>query len=235
MAVLLLGVVAAQSAQASPGAYWSIQGSRLKKGQTHFITAKILNQGTAGATFVLTAGSNVITCKALSTPNGVLLGSEEGEEGTNNEILKFTECTAKAGTETCTAVNSPGEPNQTFTPENKEFEFVTIDLAGGATCTALSGGLVTGQVVAQVLTDETTPLVVELGVVRAAATSWLLKVPNPQPSHLWLVVNGTGVESAKLEGLELAGVKATQEGTALILLANTKRETEPNTLWSPLP
>jgi hypothetical protein len=251
LAVLLLGALAAQSAQASVAPYWSIQGSRLKKGQTHFITAKTFN----GGTFVLSAATTKITCKALSTPNGVLLGSEEGEPGTNNEILKFSECEAAAGANVCTSVKSPGEPNGTivtfplkselvedaatkklllvlFTPENAELEFVKLELAG-AGCVNTT---VTGQEVASVLTDETEQKQVELGVVRPAATSWLLSIPSPQPTHLWLVVKGTGVESAKLEPLKAFGAAATEVGTALVLLANAKRETEsPGTLWSPLP
>lgn len=249
LAVLALGALVASGAQAA-APYWSIEGSRLKAGQTHNIQARSFE----GKTFVLSAGGNTITCKTLALKNGVLLGSEEGSPGTNHELLVFAGCTAAQGGTECGSVKSTGEAagkvttnslkselvedatNKKlllveFTPENTTEEFLKLEFT--APCTVLETK-VTGQDAAAVKTDPG-KVQVELGVTAAAATSWLLEALTTEPSEVCLVkTSGSACENTKLEKLKAFGVTATETGTALVLLAANNGAIEEK-LWSPLP
>lgn len=244
MAVFAFGVVAA-SAQAVP--FWTIGGTRLEAGQTHNISAKLFS-----ASFTVTTPELgiVLSCKKLTTEKtGVLLGSNEGEPGKNDEVLVLTECEVSGNGEGCT-VEEPvrSAPLLSELVENVEkkeagkkllIEFFPVVAANGlwtkkfkgAKCKILES-TVTGSMVAEVLTDPSEG-VVELGQAATQATSWLFKFPKEPVKEVWLVTNGTGTVAKKI-GLALGGDESTAEGTILVLLANSKFESEEK-LWSPLP
>jgi hypothetical protein len=69
--VLALGALTAAAAQAAVEApRWSIGGTDLVEGKTHFITAKIYS-----AAFKLKTGAVVISCTKIKLKEGSLLGS----------------------------------------------------------------------------------------------------------------------------------------------------------------
>ena len=87
LALFAFSAVAATAAQAEEAPYWSIEGTRLAAGKTAELTVKaVTNQ-------VLTAAGITVTCKRLAVEKGaVLLGSEPGEPGKNDETLHYTKC-----------------------------------------------------------------------------------------------------------------------------------------------
>jgi hypothetical protein len=269
MLVALLGVfafcaVAAAAAEAEEAPFWTVpraEGStkgntetkRLAVGssgpETRFITAKSykttkLSVPSLGIT---------VTCPALKLKSGVLLGSNAGEPGTNDEIIEFE----KNGTEKCTQTGNGTEPGckvvEPITTTNVRSElaedttkkkllvefkpegarFTTIHYEG--TCPVAKETAVEGSIAAEVLTDPnngTLGEAVELPNTHKVATSWLLNFPATPIKKIWLVKAGSGSEVSV--GLLSATEEAKFEGTALVLLANSKGVTvEEN--WSPLP
>jgi opacity protein-like surface antigen len=86
--VLALGAFTAAAAQAVEAPRWSITGTILTAGKTHFITAKAYS-----TTLTLTSlGGNKISCTGLNLKAGSLLGSSAGNAGKNNEAIEFTGC-----------------------------------------------------------------------------------------------------------------------------------------------
>ena len=253
----LVAVVASASQAAETAPYFTIGGTRLVAGKTHNIDARV--QPGAGHEFTLTnaLGSAKITCKALGTEKGVLLGSNAGEPGKDNEITVFSQCAVEIP-EKCELVNEAGEPTtvikteplksdqvenvenskggkklyEEFFPANAANGFVTIHQKGtGTGC--IEEVKVSGQVVGEVLLDNANAGNVELGQTPIQATSSLLRFPNPPITQVWLITNGVG----KLQHTAQTAFGGTsiQLGTSLVLLANTKFEPEPNSLWSALP
>lgn len=246
LAVFALGAVMASGAQAISAPFWSINGTRLAGGKTHNIQAKAFTE-----TFELTVpGAGVkISCKAFKLKGGVLLGSEEANPGTNNEVIIFTECTGTKAGVACANVNSPGAANGTIETHSLKSELVEdaatkkkllvefFPAKGVTFVTILCGAEeipVNGQVVAEVKTDNAAEEVPELGKALKQGKSWLLEVEKPQPTHVWLIKAGVGSE-VELEALTADGLAAEQSGTALVLLANSKFESEETLEWSPLP
>jgi len=248
LAVFALGAVAA-SASAETAPYFTVGGTRLVAGKTHNLAARVYK----GNSFTLTNAdeSVVITCTALKTNGGVLLGSNAGEPGKANQITEFSGCKLESGNgaPTCTlekttittneivseqvenVVNSKngGQLLEEFRPAGKS-GFVTIKFAGGAACT-VEETIVSGSTVAEVLTDPAEGKI-ELGQAPTQATSVLLKFPSTPITKVWLISNGAG-KIAKT-GQVSFGVESVQTGTSLVLLANTKFEPE-SVLWSGLP
>ena len=258
MLVALLGVfafsaVAAAAAQAEEAPFWTVpksEGSketkRLAAGETRFITAKSYNTIVFGAPSL----GIRIACPAVKLKNGVLLGSNAGEPGAGSAVLEFE----KNGTENCaqtgngtackvvepivsTNVRAELVENTTkkkllveFKPETARF--TTIKFEG--TCN-IGETSTEGSVAAEVLTDPnngTLGEAVELPNTHKVATSWLLNFPETPIRKVWLIKAGVGSEVSV--GLLAAGEEVTLEGTALVLLANSKRETVEEK-WSPLP
>jgi len=104
LAVFALSVVVASVAQAEEAPFWSIEGTRLAAGKTHFITAKVYKEKDGG-TLTLTTPElgTVITCTGLSFPlkTGVILGSSAETPGTDNEVARFSGCTVSGNGEKC--------------------------------------------------------------------------------------------------------------------------------------
>lgn len=246
VAVFALGAMAAGSAQAVTAPFWSIGGKRLPAGSTHNIDARALPGG-PGFTLVTPAVGVTINCKALQLEKGVLLGSNEGEAGKDNEIAVFSNCKVEGNGTNCKVK----EPIRTNPLTSKLVEVVKgkqlleefkpttgstfVDLIFEAGCTIEGEVAVVGGVAAEVLTDPGKEKI-ELGQAAKEATSWLVNFPNPGISEVLLVNNTKGtVEVTKLKPLEVFSNPSTLEGTVLTLLANTKFESERSQSWSPLP
>jgi hypothetical protein len=255
VAVLALGAMVASSAQAiSPAPFFSIGGTRLAAGQTHNVTGRVFKTNV----FVLhTPELGVeIECKAFTVEKGVLLGSAEGSPGRDNEIVKFSGCALIAGNgfPECELANEASEPTTTLKTnqliselvENvsgggggkqlyEEFfgvtaNFITLHFRG-AKC-IIPEAAVSGQVVAENLTDNAAEEKIELGQTAKEATSWLLKFPTTSIKEVWLISGGVGkIVKTKLT---VDGDTSTQTGVALVLLANSNFVPE-FVNWSPLP
>jgi hypothetical protein len=257
LAVFALSVVAVSAAQAETAPSFSIGGARLAAGKTHNIDSRVYN----GNSFTLTnaTSSVVITCKALGTEGAVLLGSEPGNPGKDNEITAFSQCSLVSGNgaPNCELANAAGAATTTITteptkseqvenveaghggkklyeeffPASKAKGFVTLHFRGtGCTVTET---IVSGQTVAEVRLDNAGEGNVELGQTPKEATSTLLRFPNPPIAEVWLISGGVGKIQETVQ--TSFGSNSVQTGTALVLLANTKFTPEPNSLWSALP
>jgi hypothetical protein len=246
LAVLALGAVAASAAQAIEAPFWTVGGTRLEAGQTRFITAKEF------APFVLSGGGVKVTCTETSIlPHGVILGSEPGESGTNDETVTFKTCKVEgngAGA-TCEKVTEPINTTNLkselvedktkvkllvfFTPASGSL-LANLEFPKGCKIEATK---VTGQVLAEVRTDNTEEKAIELPNEKIEARSWLLKFPATQPVDITLIKEGVAKE-IEVKPLQAFGAAATLSGTALVLLAelNSKNElVSTGELWSPLP
>jgi|SRR5665213_3058897 len=245
-AVLAFSAVSAVAAQAENAPYFTVgkvgETKRLKKGETRNISAKIFS-----ATYVLndTTAKLTITCKANKVaPGAVLLGSEEGEPGTNDEVIEFSECTAALNGVACTVaqpiVTKPLKSELAeatdkktgltlFKPETGT-AFVTLKFTAGP----CPESTVTGTVAAEGFFDNAgvKGVKVELGGAKGTAESWLLQIIPTTPKKVIKYKAGVGTETS-IEPLEVAGTAATLEGTSLILLANAKGESTKE-FWSPL-
>ena len=260
--VLALGALTAAAAQAVEAPRWSIGGTDLAEGQTHFITAKGYS-----TSFNLTTGNVKVTCESIRLKEGSLLGSNAGNAGKNNEVIEFFgKCavTGKAGGKTIekckvvepivtTPIKSELVESEKSEPGNKKGSLLVLfEPATGTSFATLkftteTGGncppetKVTGKVAGEVFTDPNTPptlgtlVTLEGGAVEAS--SWLLDFPAVPPKKVTRISGGTASEISV--ALEAFTEPATQEGIALILLAkrNSKGEleSETTTTWSPLP
>jgi hypothetical protein len=255
--VFALGAVVASGAQAETAPSFTIGGARLEVGKTHNIDAKAFKP------FVLIggpAGSIRIECKALGTENAVLLGSSAGNPGKDNETTVFSQCalTAGNGFPNCELSNEAGtagstviktEPTKSeqvenvegghggkklyeeFIPASKAKGFVTLFFRGTG-CT-FKETTMSGSVVAEDVTDNTSETSVELGQAPQERTSSVLQFPSLPIGEVWLISGGVG--KIQETGETWFGEAVVQTGTELVLLANTKFVPEPNALWSPLP
>jgi hypothetical protein len=258
--VLALGAFTAAAAQAVEAPRWSIGGTILTAGKTHFITVKSYSNS-----FTLTTAGNVIACTGLNLKAGSLLGSEPGNAGKNNEAIEFTGCTVTGpGITNCT-VESPASgvvltvpirselvETEKAEPANKKgslltlFEpevgtvFATLKFKAGTGGKCPVETKVAGKAAGRVFTDPNKPP--ELGTLvtleggATEATSWLVNFPTTPIARVTRISGGVASEiTVKLEAFSETAVL---EGTALILLAkrNAKGELETEaTNWSPLP
>lgn len=259
--VLALGALTAAAAQAVEAPRWSIGGTDLAEGKTHFISTKIYSK-----VFKLTAGNIVIECEAVKLKEGSLLGSSAGNPGTNNEVIEFTKCkiSGKTGGKTIekckvvesiitVAVRSELVETEKAVPGTSGSLLVLFAPAEGTTFTTLkftpeTGGTcppetkVSGQVIGQVLTDPNKPpelgKLVELPAVNSTeAKSWLINFPATPILKVTLIKNGEKTEVTDKQ-LEAFSEPSVLEGTALILLAKREANGElvsEETNWSPLP
>jgi hypothetical protein len=245
LAVLALGAMVAATAQAEPAPYFTVNGTRLVAGKTHNVT------GRAIASFILHTPEQGVTieCSNLGVEKGVLLGSNEGEPGKDNEITTFSGCTVAGNGSPCSVVE-PIKTNQLVSElvENvvsgaggkqllEEYlpasgaEFVKIKFTGTG-CT-VSETAVSGQVVGEPRLDNASEGKIELGQTPEQNTSWKLVFPATPIKEVWLIDGGVG-KVVKIKALTAFSDSSTLTGTALTLLANTKFEPE-YALWSPLP
>jgi hypothetical protein len=254
LAVFALAAVVASSAQAETAPFFNIKGARLEAGKTHNFDAR------AAASFVMTdaSGSSKVTCTGLGTRNGVLLGSAAGTHGSASAVDVFSGCKLEGNGAKCHLAPTEGsaETTQVITTEpirselvhNVEGthggkvlleEFVPVSKATGffklnfgGECTVKST-IVAGSTVAEPVLDNVSECSIESGQTPAERTAWDLRFPSTPIKEVWLVAGGTGkvVET----GEEAFNEESVQTGVALVLLASTKYEPEPNALWSPLP
>jgi len=258
--VLALGAFTATAAQAIPAPDWTIEGTELRAGQTHFITAKIY----IGKS-ILKTGLVTVSCSTLTLPEGDILGAKEESAGKNAEVIEFTNCTL-SGTaggkpiEKCKVkepivANAKSElvESEKAEPANKKGSLLTLfEPASGATFATLepvleTGGncpvstKVSGKVAAQVRTDpenETLGELIELGQAKKEAHSWLLDFPSTPVTAVTTINEGKTKEVTGL-GLKAFSEEATLTVSVLLLLAKRnpttgKLETELRN-WSPLP
>jgi hypothetical protein len=259
LAVFALGAVAASAAQAEEAPFWSIAGTRLAAGKTHFITAKVYKEGEAGRELKLTTPKLGITiaCTGLSFPfeTGVILGSAAETPGTNNEVAHFTNCTVSGNGEKCNVENKEitTKPIKSELVENVEskaagktllvefspfsgevFAELKFKEETGGKCTNKTTK-VTGSVAAEVLNEKEEA--VKLPNKLEEGTTWLTRFPATAIEKVWLVKAGVGKE-VEVGPLLAFGDDSIEEGTALVLLAKvtgTTLESETTTKWSPLP
>lgn len=246
-AVFAFGAVGTAVAQATEeeAPFWSIGGTRLAEGKTHYITAKVSNkEGGETGKFVLTALGVSITCTKLTLTQGVLLGSNAGNPGTNDETIVFTGCTqtgngvepncvVKNGTITTNPIKSElvldVETHKkllvTFAPVSgavfATIEFEEKEPKKNQCPLGLSTKVEGGETVGEVLTDP-----------KETGKSYLLNFPSTNIEKVLLVKNNL-TEEHEIKPLRVFGKEANLAGVALILLANTKKETE-LIEWSPL-
>jgi len=261
--VLALGALTAAAAQAVEAPRWSITGTDLAAGKTHYISTKIYSNA-----FTLTGGTVVESCTEVKLVEGSLLGSNAGNPGKNNEVIEFTKCSisGKQGGKTiekCKVV----EPIRTkpvvselvettgAKPEEKKGSLLALFApAEGATFVTLeftteTGGFcpvnskVSGEVIGEVRTDPNTPptlgTLVSLESGATEAESWLINFPTTPILKVTLFTGNGEFKEVTDTQLNAFSENAVLEGTALILLAkkNTTTgllETE-KTKWSPLP
>jgi hypothetical protein len=261
--VLALGALTA-AAQAVEAPRWSIEGTALTAGKTHFITAKLYS-----TSFRLQYASVIVSCTGLNLKTGSLLGSEPGNAGKSEEAVEFTGCViaGKSGgksIEKCVVESpTPGviltnpirselvETEKAEPAKNKgsllilfeplvEGSLLTLKFKTEAGGHCPLEGKIAGSVAGQVLTDpENGKLgeLIELGQKPREANSWLVNFPATPITRVTKINEGITKE-VTLPQLtfftELVGV----EGTALVLLAKrtAKGEIESELRkWSPLP
>jgi hypothetical protein len=259
--VLALGALTAAAAQAVEAPRWSIGGTDLAEGKTHFISAKAYSTN-----LKLVTGSGTIACTTLKLKEGSLLGSSAGNAGKNNEVIVFETCTVSGSVggkpiEKCKVVqpiettpllselvesegaepaNKKGSLLVLFVPfSGSTFATLTFTTEAGGNCPPTTK--VTGKVAGQVFTDPNTPptlgTLVTLESGATEATSWLINFPATQPKNVVRVVGGVAKTEAN-PGLTAFSGEAFEEGTALVLLAKREANGElvtEATNWSPLP
>lgn len=245
-----LSAVLAPNAQATSAPFFSITGTRLAAGKTHNIAGHIF----PGSSFKwsIPALGVTITCTGLTVENAVLLGSNEGQPGKDNEINKLTGCTVTGNGTPCeptggtitTApmtselVESVGNgPNghgkqllEEFKPATGTTFFVLHFTGSGCTVTE---GTVSGTVAAEILTDNSAKEPIELNTTEKEGTSWLVNFPST-PIKEVLLVNAKGeTEHVKVKQ-EAFSFESVQTGTSLVLLASAQCVPE-NVNWRPAP
>jgi len=245
VAVFAMGAIFSASALATSAPFWSINGTRLAAGKTHFISAKPVS---AAFTLTTPALGVEIKCTGFSLKEGSLLGSTELNPGTNDEVVVFTGCKLETGngapeckltSETLTTnslkselVEKAAAPKillTEFFPVKQPF--ITLHFEGTG-CLNLETG-VEGSTAAEVTTDNTAEETTELGKAAKQATSWRLRFPNVENLKVILVKEGVASE-VKTELTAFADTSI-QHGTALVSLAK-KNGSEPEEVnWSPLP
>jgi len=252
---------AASAAQAETAPSFTIGGTRLIAGRTHNFDARQFG----AHNFILSVPglSLKVECTGLSTEEGVLLGSNPGKPGRDNEIVVFSGCKLKEGNGapncelttvshgavgTTTLKTNPLVSEQVETVESGHvgkqlleellpapaFSPQFIVLNFGGTGCTLFQGAVQGSVAAENLLDNTSEGKIELGQAPQERTSWLLRFPETPITEVWLI-SGEGAGKGQEDKLESFGTSAIVSGVALVLLVSTKRALEPNALWSPLP
>jgi hypothetical protein len=221
LAALALGALLASAAQAEEAPYWTVKGTRLGAGGTHFIVEK------ESAAFVLSGGGVTITCTEMSASPGLILGSNAGESGTNEETLAFKECKVEGNDKTteCEKVTEP------ITTKNLKWELVLdktkakllvlFQPVSGSTMAEINfpkgckieSSKVTGSILAEALNEKEEAITTSSS--KTQYKTEFFKLPKTQPVDIWLIKGGTGKEVEAKE-LEFAGAAATQTGTASV-------------------
>jgi len=250
--VLALGALTAAAAQAVEAPRWSIGGTTLAEGKTHYISTKIYSK-----VFKLRTGVITIECSEVKLKEGALLGSSAGNPGKNNEVIEFSTCKVSGVTEKKTIENCEVNENKPIVtravvselvetenaePANKKGSlltlfapvtgtlFVTIpfNVISGKTGVCPPPAQVSQEVIGEVYTDPGTPptlgtlVSLESGVTEAK--SFLINFPGTAITKVTLIKGGVASQVTDKQ-LEAFGEPATLEGTALILLAKKNSTT----------
>jgi len=253
VAVFAVGAVGVAVAQAETAPSFTVNGTRLVAGKTH----NVLGAQRAGSAnrFELTnaTASTNIKCTNQETKGAVLLGSNAGEPGKDNEISVFTGCELEKGNgaPACTLVqttittnpltseqvenveNSKGGKQllEEFRPTNKAIGFVTLTFTPKASCT-VTEDKISGQAIAESLNAKGEKI--ELPNLNPTeASTGLVHFPPSPIKQVWLITNGSG----KIQSTEQTsfGEEGIQLGESLVLLANANFVPEPSGKWSALP
>jgi hypothetical protein len=228
-----LGAVVATAAQAEEAPFFSVKGTRLKSGETRTFTAKAIQH------FEFEGAGITVSCADLKLKEEVLLGSEPGEPGTGQGFGELSVCEVTGNGEGCT-IEEPIVTSQTkgelvedktktkllalFKPA-KGLVYVTVKFkAGGGGKCKIETAKVTGSITAEVLNEKEDP--VESGTEIKEDKSWLLKFPDQQPVHVWLIKGGVGSE-VEVSPLEVGGAPMLITGEASGSLTSGEE-------WSPL-
>jgi hypothetical protein len=240
-AVFAVSVVAASAAQAIEAPYFQKESSggvvsRLKLNETR--NFKSANVGS----YILTSGLIVISCTSETTNNsGVLLGSEKGEPGTNNETVEFKGCSVTGnGSGACTGAKSVGEPIITkplktelvygvetkktytlFSPASGA-EFVKLTFPAGCTHTETA---VSGKVAAENLNEA--KVEIELGKQYVPQTKGFVSFPSTPIKKVVKVKAGVAQAPTTVELVVF--------GAASILTGESSVELESKEKWCILP
>jgi hypothetical protein len=236
LAILTFGGVVAAAAHAEEAPHWTIAGSSVAQGETHYIAAKAYNEIQLESPSL----GIKIKCPVIKLKEGVLLGSTPGEPGTINQVIEFEGgCTQTGNGASCKVV----EPIVTihvkselvynveggtqgkkllleYFPETGA-RFTTIKFTG--TCTTKESA-VEGSIAGEVRTDPNKPPELGGAIETGEAKSWLINFPTTPAKEVWLIKGGVG-KAVKTE-LKVATEPAVFSGTALVSLANQKHEAE---------
>jgi len=252
LAVFAFGAVATAVAQAEEAPFWSIGGSRLGAGETHYFTLVVYS-----SSFHLLFLGIAVLCGIIITRTHVILGSNSGNPGIAGGAIEFSSCKTEGSGKGCkiaepivtnnlkeelveTEKGEKGSLLMEFFPE-KGAKLATLHFEpeSGGSCT-VKEAFVEGSVAGQVFTDPGKPPelgeLVQLPNGKKEATSWLINFPTTPIKKVWLIKGGVGSEVSV--GLLAATEEATLSGTAVASLAkkNSKGELESEEVkWSPLP
>jgi hypothetical protein len=230
LTMIALSAARTAAAQAEEAPYWTIEGTRLAAGKTAEVTAKALTSK------VLTAGTTEIACTRGELAKGsVLVGSNAGEPGKSEGIVKLSGCRVTGNGEPC-EIASPGKEEVATAPlvgelgyatnkkslvgvasPKKGKIFATIKFTGSGckeTETEIRGSIAGG-----ILTDG--EVLLELPNAVAQATSFIGKSLDQTKSNVWLIKGGVGSE-VETEELNAFGHEAKLSGTDLASLASGK-------------
>jgi hypothetical protein len=228
LAMFALGaVVAASVAQATEAPYWTINGTRLAKGATKYVSAKTYKESELN----LEAGSKKVKCTKTKVPfeGAVLLGSSAGEPGTSSETFEYSGCKVEGNGSEC-KVKEPIVTSQLrseLAENSSEYTLVELKPVSGATVATLGfeGGActiketkVTGSVAAEVLT--TAEQKIKMPTEHITGESWIYRFPTTAIKSVVLFKEGKG-ETVEV-GLTAFGESAKAAGTAQISLAEVK-------------
>jgi multisubunit Na+/H+ antiporter MnhB subunit len=251
LATFAVGIATASTVQAKEAPFWTIEGTRLAAGKTHFINVKLYKEGEAGVVATLTGSGVTITCKSAKIPfeAGALLGSNPEEPGTSNETIEASNCTVEGNGTKCNKIAEPIVTNPLkselgFEKEEKNLllelkpvsgtNFATVKFTAepGGKCT-IAEAKVTGSVVAEVLNEKGEN--VKLPTTREEVITYELRFPSTAiTSFLLYKAGATELIEVGLNGF---GAAATLGSTMLLSLAKvtgTTLESQPSK-WAPLP
>jgi hypothetical protein len=228
LTLIALSTVGATAAQAEEAPYWSIEGTRLAAGKTAEVTAKAVTN----KTFI--AGTVTVTCSKGELEKGaVLVGSEPGEPGKSEGVVKLSGCTVTGNGEPCEVPNGeivthPLVGELVYASNKKSLVGVASPTTGKKIATLKFSGrgcketevAAEGSIVGGILTDPGEVLL-ELPNTVAQAKSFLGKTIVASRTKIWLIKGGAGseVETAELKAF---GHEATLAGTDLASLVSGK-------------
>jgi hypothetical protein len=221
LAALAFSAIASASASAAEGPFFKVAGTRLASGAT-----KAIISTKATKNFVLKAGTDVVTCTAVTTSSSAgaaaILGSTGANAGKDDEVVEFSGCTV-AGNGTPCSVTTPivANTHTTLAYSASAKTGAILDLfepASGTTFTTLSftgtGCEVTSTKVEGSVAAETWSggKVIEVTKEPAEAKVGEVNYPATSVKKAWTEASGTLTEHTV--SLKAFGVAASLEGRA---------------------